>query len=251
TTRAKVLAFKYRDAGVVEPDAKIGFVDVPKLIGEYVGHSEKRLSEFIDKVGKGVIILDELDSLLEVHSFGRNLLNFVNDHMGNSVNQPVFVATAYDWRQDELLGASDGLRRRFRHIIASPNFGLEDLTQMFAKKCEAVGLAYEPMALVMVQDLLTDAQNLLKKKFAHAGEVKNIFDTVIEVHGERLGRSGVKFERFKPEDLKTPAAKAVMTITVDDIPRLNEETGTYRPPFETYERPSALPKANPPSYGKS
>ena len=64
TTFAKILAFEYRSAGIVPPDAPILFVDAIDLAGEYIGQSEERTKKLLDSIIDGIIVIDEIDSLV-------------------------------------------------------------------------------------------------------------------------------------------------------------------------------------------
>jgi SpoVK/Ycf46/Vps4 family AAA+-type ATPase len=196
TTFAKVLAFEYRKAGLIAPTSPIMFVDAVDLAGEYVGQSEEKTKKLLHSIIEGVIIIDEIDSLMDIGHFGSSVLNTLNAHMGNAVNSPIIIATCYASRKEELLAVNKGLEGRFRHIMHMPEYNTDNLTDMFIKKILHAGLIPGNDVAATVKDLLAQIKKAKGPLFAHAREVQNIFDAVIDAHAARLHQEGIDFSQI-------------------------------------------------------
>ena len=193
TTFAKILAFEYRSAGIVPKDSPILFVNAMELAGEYIGQSEERTKKLLSF--DGVVIIDEIDSLLDMTKFGPSIFNTLNAHMGNAVFAPIVIAICYESRKDELLRSNKGLEGRFRHVMQMPKYDVDDLTSMFIKKVHCAGLMCGNDVYSSVKNLLTQVKRSKGPLLANAREVQNIFDATIDAHAARLSREGIDFSQ--------------------------------------------------------
>jgi stage V sporulation protein K len=197
TTLAKIVALELRDAGVVSPQAPVMLVNAVELVGEFSGQSEEKTRRALAAMTGGILIVDEIDSLLEIGRYGPSVINALNVHMGNAVNDPVIVATCYAARKDEVLLSNQGLAGRFRHMVDMPPYAIDDLLSIFAMKIQAAGLVMGAGVKTAVRDLLQDVIRAKGSTFANVREVQNILDAAIESHATRLRKEGIDFAKFK------------------------------------------------------
>lgn len=190
-----MLAFEYRAAGIIPQSAPILFADGIDLAGEYIGQSEERTKKLLNSTIEGIIIIDEIDSLLDVGKFGLSVLNTINVHMGNAVNSPIIIATCYTSKKDELLKSNYGLEGRFRHVMHMPEYSIDDLADMFVEKVHNAGLVCGNGVRRSVKEVLAQAKKGKGELFANAREVQNIFDATIDTHATRLYQQGLTFSR--------------------------------------------------------
>lgn len=125
---------------------RVFLVQAADLIDRHVGKSTNNTKAVLQAAGDGVIVFDEIDTLMDVAHYGEEVLNTLNTHIGNAPNHPVIVATIYGKREHEFRSANPGLSSRLPHTQRLPSYDDKTLTAIFMRLAADAGLTVTPQA---------------------------------------------------------------------------------------------------------
>ena len=217
TTVARIIGMMLHDVGIL-PEEKFVEVDRSRLVGEYIGQTEKRTSEVIDSARGGTLFIDEAYALYRKDSpndFGKEaidtLLKDMEDHRGEYC---VILAGYSDQMNDMIRNANPGLASRFDHKVNIPDYTAAELTDILVS-----------MALKRNFFIRKEAANVILRKiekekiddtFDNARYARRLLDEAIERQALRL--SG-KVDSVSLEELQVLEAEdfGKVEATVSDL----------------------------------
>lgn len=174
TTLAKAMARALKGMGGIDPAAPIGIVSCADLVGNAVGKTEEKLSRVFEAHRGGAVVLDEVDSLIAVYSYGKNAFNSLNGRIGNMPNPPLVILTLYPHNLHEFRGQNAGLTRRFDNVYHLVPQDEATLKKIFDKSIKNINL-------ICSLDVSAKAYAYLKRQkkaegpaFANAGAVEGL-----------------------------------------------------------------------------
>ena len=221
TSTAKAAAVLLKEKMPSASKKKIYLVKASDLIDRHVGKSMDNTRAALEAVGDGILIFDEIDTVMDVSYYGAEVLNTLNTHMGNSPNKPVIIGTLYTKNEQRFRMANTGLSSRFPHAVRMPSYDDALLTKIFETKAEEAGMSVDPAALPAVGQLIGQLRIALNSNFGHAREIDNIFAATLD-------NIALRFDDMPPEsksalDGKDKAAldelRAIIgRVTLADIP---------------------------------
>ncbi|WP_286884676.1 AAA family ATPase [Aneurinibacillus sp. UBA3580] len=193
TTIARLLAEIYHELGLLERPSVVE-VDRSHLVGSYVGHTEQKVMEAVQRAVGGVLFIDEAYSLKRAGSaendFGQVAIDTLVAAMtgGEYAGTFAVVLAGYPEEMRNFLLANPGLRSRFPengHFIL-PDFTMDELVeigQLVARNNEFV---LTESALVALRERI-EAERV-DMTFGNARTVKNIILDAITAKGRKLER---------------------------------------------------------------
>jgi SpoVK/Ycf46/Vps4 family AAA+-type ATPase len=218
STLAKALAIRLRESLPADRKRRIYFVKPAQLIGAYRGHTQLNMQTLLDHAADGIIILDEIDTYLDLDSDDAMILNVLNTHMGDKPNWPIIIGTLYEGNKPRFMKFNQGFQRRFANGLS---MGVPDdsrLMEILLDRIESSGLAYEPEALQHMKELIHHARRTQGGNFGNIGELNNILDIAVKNMGQRYIQNSKEFE-FK--------------ILARDVPEYDPQSGKLRPRLPT------------------
>ena len=120
TSLALVLSRIWAAVGLVEP-GKFSAVTRADLVGKFQGHSTAKVRKLLAAHQNGVLFIDEAYAIVtdDKDSFGAEVLAQIVESMTNPNHHVTFIMAGYaDAVRTKLLGANEGLERRFGAIYA-------------------------------------------------------------------------------------------------------------------------------------
>ena len=210
------LAFAAQDGTRKVP---VYFVKPAHIIGRFRGHTQKNMQALLDMAEKGIIIFDELDTLLDIDSDDKNALNVLNTHLGDKPNDPHVITTIYEHNRARFLSFNTGMQSRFPTTINVPEQGSGKLSQIFESAVKNTGMAYDPAIVAEVENLVQQIRTAQRGNFGHIREIDNILGAVITNMAARHAAN--------PDDF-------AFEVTLADIPVRDRQTG------ELVQRPIRL-----------
>ncbi|MBU0858786.1 MAG: AAA family ATPase [Alphaproteobacteria bacterium] len=222
---------------------KVFLVQASDLIDRHVGKSTSNTKAVLEAAGDGIIVFDEIDTVMDVSHYGEEVLNTLNTYIGHFPNKPVIIGTLYGSREHDFRNFNTGLSSRFPHVQRLSAYDDATLTKIFMQKAETAGLSVDAGAQETVSRMIADIRKSAGKNFGNAREVDNLFDATIDNLAERFAELPDDIRAGWDEDADEEAAKNVTahiaTITTADIPRRDGQSGAL---VRRTEKASAVPE---------
>jgi SpoVK/Ycf46/Vps4 family AAA+-type ATPase len=134
TTVAEKIAKIYKALGLL-PMGHCCEVKRKDLVGPYVGQTEKRTAEWIEKASGGVLFIDEAYTLASdvKEDFGPIVIDTL---MGEMLRGDFAVIVAgYEEPMNDFISSNPGLKSRFKTFIHFDDYSPEELMQIFLSIC--------------------------------------------------------------------------------------------------------------------
>jgi SpoVK/Ycf46/Vps4 family AAA+-type ATPase len=132
TTVAGIIARLFHRLGILEqPSVKV--VDRSRLVGRFVGETERNTSRAIDEAMGGVIFVDEAYQLHTEsfdRDFGRQAIETFMTRLENDRDAFVAIFAGYTDEMDRFLDANPGLRSRVPWVLEFPDFTAEEVARI-------------------------------------------------------------------------------------------------------------------------
>ncbi|MFT9847317.1 AAA family ATPase [Aneurinibacillus sp. REN35] len=194
TTIARLLAEIYHELGLL-PSSSVIEVDRSQLVGSYIGHTEQKVMDAVERAIGGVLFIDEAYSLKRSGSAENDFGQVAVDTLvaaitnGEYAGKFVVVLAGYPEEMRSFLLANPGLRSRFPesgHFVL-PDFTMEELV--------AIGrLVARDNEFILTEgaiDALWERVEMEKvdATFGNARTVKNIILDAVTAKGQKLAKT--------------------------------------------------------------
>jgi stage V sporulation protein K len=147
-------------------------------VGEYVGHTEKKTKNVVNRANGGVLFIDEAYALNDRYSsskgFGEEAVDVLVKEMEDRRDSLVIVFAGYKAPMLDFIGLNPGLRSRIPSIIEFPDYSEDELVEIAHRISNSRDLLLEVSAV----DQMREALRLEKEKdgFGNARTVENMLD---------------------------------------------------------------------------
>ncbi len=235
TSLAKSVAMMLKNQSPAPEKTPVAFVKAANVVARYLGQSGDNMQKLLDKYKDGIIVFDEIDTLLMhgvqsgADAYGRQVLDTINTHITSSPNKPVIVATLYESRENALQKANEGLASRFPNTLLLSDYDDTTLKKIFEKKAETAGLTLESGVTDEVQKLVTELRKVKKDVFANGREIDNIFSAIVNTLAEKVSESGTdittRSAACQTDEDRAQLRKEIGLVTVADVPMRDPKTG--------------------------
>jgi len=125
TTVARLYAELLQSSGLL-PSNQVVETDRSGLVGEYVGHTEKKTKNVVNRANGGVLFIDEAYALNDRYSsskgFGEEAVDVLVKEMEDRRDSLVVVFAGYKAPMLDFIGLNPGLRSRIPSIIEFPDY---------------------------------------------------------------------------------------------------------------------------------
>jgi len=129
----------------------IDIVSAEDFIGQYVGWTEKKTTELLQKSKGKVLFIDEAYSLISSSgmgdSFGEKSLNIINRHMSENPDGVIIMAGYEDKIKNNLFKTQPGLARRFMWSFDCKGYDVKELFEIWKQQLKPRTLADEQKVL--------------------------------------------------------------------------------------------------------
>ena len=177
TTVARLYAELLQSSGLL-PSNQVVETDRSGLVGEYVGHTEKKTKNVVSRANGGVLFIDEAYALNDRYSsskgFGEEAVDVLVKEMEDRRDSLVVVFAGYKDPMLDFIGLNPGLRSRIPSIIEFPDYSEDELVEIAHRISNSRDLLLEESAV----DRMREALRLEKEKdgFGNARTVENMLD---------------------------------------------------------------------------
>lgn len=136
TTVAKYIGEIYHSIGVLSSGHAV-ITDRSKLVGEYIGETEKKILAAIESASGGVLFIDEAYSLFTESSnkkdYGMRVIETLLTYLGSDDSDMIVILAGYTNEMNEMLKSNPGLKSRFPYVFHFEDYTPEQL-MMIGKK---------------------------------------------------------------------------------------------------------------------
>jgi len=191
TTIARILGRMFKDLGVLKKGHVVE-VDRSKLVAGYVGQTAIKTREAFESALDGVLFIDEAYTLAapagSSNDFGPEaidtLLKLMEDHRG----RVVVIVAGYDRPMQKFIQSNPGLKSRFSRYFSFPNYGPEELYEIFQRMCTSHQYILDAQAASVARRLFAGLHRGARSEaFGNGRDVRNIFERLCIQQSKRLG----------------------------------------------------------------
>ncbi len=207
TTVARLLAEIYRTLGVVARGHLIE-TDRAALVAGYVGQTALKVTAVFDSADEGVLLIDEAYTLARggERDFGREAIDTIVKLIEDRRDRIVVVAAGYPSEMAEFIDANPGLRSRFPKTIDFPDYGNDELVEIFCRLGR--NNRYEANQAAMAAVAVFFDSQVRDKGFGNARLARNLFEAAVANHASRV----VGQPEHSEADLTTLIAVDIPTV---------------------------------------
>ena len=204
TTVARLLSQIYRAIGVVAKGQLVE-TDRSRLVAGFVGQTALKTLETLQSSIGGMLLIDEAYALARGgdNDFGREAIDTLVKFMEDHRDDLAIVAAGYTTEMESFIEANPGLKSRFTRTISFPDYGDEELIEIFVGLGEASQYACSDDALARVRYFVSVEPR--SRGFGNARFVRNLFETAVAHQAQRLA------------PISDPTDEQLTTLTADDI----------------------------------
>ncbi len=213
TTVARLYGKLLHDVGLL-PSNKLIETDRSGLVGEYIGHSEKKTLDVIDSADGGVLFIDEAYALADHYGpdrkgFGAEATDVIVKQMEDRRDRLVVIVAGYSKPMQQFMSINPGLRSRIPVMLEFPDYTDDELVTIAERIAERRQLNLDEKAKAKVRAVMAKERNV--EGFGNAREVENLLDAAQRNVIARVSSLG---------NLAT--SEETSTILSDDIPDATE-----------------------------
>ena len=231
TTVARLLGRILRSLGVLSTGR---FVEVTRsdLVGRYLGESETRTKEAIEKALGGILFIDEAPALVGHGSgrdYGTDVIKTLVPAMENERSDFVVILAGYSGPMERLVAADDGLRGRVQTIIRFPDYATTELLDILLGLGAGSHYEFDDSAVAAARAYLEALPRGVG--FANGREARNLFDVMRQRHALRYrdDPETVPLDRLTGVDVPGRSAAAIDDRRLQDsLRRLDALVGLGR-----------------------
>ena len=191
TTLARLLAKLYQELGLLEVGHMVE-VDRSQLVGGYVGQTEQRTMEAIQRAVGGVLFIDEAYSLKREDASGNDYGQVVIDTMvaamtsGEYAGRFVVILAGYPEEMRSFLHANPGLRSRFPEsgYFTLPNYTEDELITIAEQVAQRNDFTLLPETRIALRRQIERAK--VDDTFGNARTIKNMILDAIFAKAEQM-----------------------------------------------------------------
>ena len=208
TSVARLYAELLMNVGLL-PTNKIVETDRSGLVGEYIGHTEKKTLGVVQDAEGGLLFIDEAYALNDRYhttkGFGEEATDILVKQMEDRRESLVVILAGYKQPMLDYIGTNPGLRSRIPALIDFPDYSLDELVEIMHRVADRKGIIVSGAAEQQMRLVLGEIRT--HEGFGNAREVENLLEAAQRNVTARMNALG---------NLATEAESH--TILAEDIP---------------------------------
>ena len=216
TTVARLFANVLKEMNFLQSD-KIIEVDRSGLVGEYMGHSEKKTNDVIDSALGGVLFIDEAYALADGYEsqkgFGGEVIDVLVKRMEDDRERLMVVMAGYAEPMNRFLNINEGLKSGVPLKLIFPDYSADELFKVMERMAINEGFLLDDECISQFKDI--GEKIAASPQSNNARDIRNIFEQTVRNQFTRIAALG---------DLAT--TKELSTLQASDIPSVQIEGTT-------------------------
>lgn len=215
TTVARLIARIYYEEGITRRPELVE-CNRASLVGRYIGETEEKTLDAINKAKGGMLFIDEIYALTEDASdrrdFGFKAIDTMMPVLSDLESDVIIIGAGYEEEMDHFLASNPGLASRFPMILHFKDFSLDQLFEIAVKRLQDYDFRLSDDASMSLKELLLKLMKI--KNFGNARMAMTLVDNFIIpnlcVRQNPVGQSYV--------NISSPVLEISDIIDVRDIP---------------------------------
>lgn len=188
TSIARILGKIYRSLGILKKGHLVE-VDRSGLVGSYVGQTEVKTSEVIDRAIDGILFIDEAYSLMRDHNdYGKIAIDTVLKRMDDDRDRLIVIVAGYTQEMNAFVDTNPGLKDRFTQNFEFLDYDANELVGIFMLLADKQKYSLSPDATAGLKEYFDGLLLSNIKNFGNGRSVRNFFERVVMVQANRLTR---------------------------------------------------------------
>lgn len=212
TTIAKYLGDIYRGIGALSSGHLVE-TDRSKLVGQYLGETEKNTLNAIERASGGVLFIDEAYNLFvedqDRRDFGHRVIETLLTYLSLDDSDMIVILAGYTNEMERLLESNPGLKSRFPYIFRFGDYTPDQLMKIGEKVLEKEQYRLTPDAKKALSQYVMEEYNHKDEHFGNGRFITRLLTShIIPALSSRI--------TALPPDMVT--VEAMNTIETEDIP---------------------------------
>ena len=191
TTVARLFAKALHEMNFLESD-KIVEVDRSGLIGEYMGHTEKKTNEIVDSALGGVLFIDEAYALVDGYSsqkgYGEEVVDVLVKRMEDNRDRLMVVVAGYAEPMKNFLNSNEGLKSRIPLHLTFPDYSANELVEVAKRFAFKDGFQMDDPCVERFRSIASSIVG--SKSFANARDIRNVYEQTVRNQFTRIAALG-------------------------------------------------------------
>ena len=207
TTVARLVAKIYKALGFLKKGHLVE-TDRTGLVGQYVGHTESKTSEVVNKALDGILFIDEAYSLYKgsENDFGQEAIDTLVKRIEDYRDRLVVIVAGYEQEMQEFIEANPGLRSRFNTYIQFKNYSASELLHIFECMNRTHEYHLDDGAKDKLLRIFDSETQQADRSFGNGRFARNLFEKILRNQALRLSEITKPLSR---EDLVTIKARDI------------------------------------------
>lgn len=190
TTVAKLVGEIYHNMGLLSKGHTVE-TNRSKLVGEYIGMTEKKTLEAIEEARGGVLFIDEAYTLVSHESdtkdFGKEILNALLTVLSEPQPDMIVILAGYEDKMMNMMKTNPGLKDRFPLTFHFDDYSAEELMEMACRTLKAGNYRLTDDAHKCLNTLIEKAAANRNEYFGNGRWVHNlIYQGIIKSMARRV-----------------------------------------------------------------
>ena len=190
TTVAKLVGEIYHNMGLLSKGHTVE-TNRSKLVGEYIGMTEKKTLEAIEEARGGVLFIDEAYTLVSHESdtkdFGKEILNALLTVLSEPQPDMIVILAGYEDKMMNMMKTNPGLKDRFPLTFHFDDYSAEELMEMACRTLKAGNYRLTDDAHKYLNTLIEKAAANRNEYFGNGRWVHNlIYQGIIKTMARRV-----------------------------------------------------------------
>ena len=179
TTVAQLVGQMYHHMGLISKGHTV-ITCRTNLIGEYIGHTEKRMKEVLEEARGGVLFIDEAYTLIshekESNDYGKEVIHALLTVLSEPNPDMIIILAGYEDKMRDLLRTNPGLKDRFPLQFHFDDYSSGELLEIAHRTLKARNFALTPEADEYLKVLIEKASAQRDEHFGNGRWVHNLIE---------------------------------------------------------------------------
>lgn len=180
TTVARLVGQIYHAIGLLSKGHTVE-TNRAKLMGEFIGQTEKKIKEAIEEARGGVLFVDEAYTLVVGHDndskdYGKEVINALLPVLSDPNPDLIVIFAGYEDKMTELLRTNSGLKDRFPLHFHFDDFSAAELLEIAIQILEKRNFTLTETAYTELQKVIEEATRHRNEDFGNGRWVHNFIE---------------------------------------------------------------------------